>query len=105
MAESEKYKLLKCVKYGDTPYKAGEKISIADADLEEFESKGIIEIDPDTENQAASPAIDPAAEAEMVNLAARCEALKLDLPDGLTIEQVRAAVEKAEQEQKEKGKA
>ena len=37
-------------------------------------------------------------EAEMTDLAKRCEALKLDLPDGLTVDQVREAVEKAEQE-------
>jgi len=44
--------------------------------------------------------------AEQIDLAARCEALKLDLPNDSTIEQVRDAVEKAERvNQEAKGKA
>lgn len=37
---------------------------------------------------------------DIPDLVKRIEALKLDLPDGLTYEQVKEAVEKAEQEQK-----
>ena len=45
--------------------------------------------------------------AEQIDLATRCESLKLSLPDNFTIEQVRDAVEKAEQIEREakKGKA
>jgi len=44
--------------------------------------------------------------AEQIDLAARCEALKLNLPDNLTAGQVKEAVEKAEAEKEDKkGKA
>lgn len=37
--------------------------------------------------------------AEQIDLAARCKALNLDLPENLNIDQVREFVENAEQEQ------
>lgn len=39
------YTLLKNVKYGDTPYKVGEKIEIKPDDLEEFKNAGAIKIE------------------------------------------------------------
>lgn len=37
--------LLKNVKYGNTPYKAGEKIQIKEEDFEEFKKVGAIKIE------------------------------------------------------------
>ena len=39
------YKLLKNIKYGNEVYKAGEKIEIAEKDLEEFTKAKVIEIE------------------------------------------------------------
>lgn len=43
--EATLYKLLKNVKYGNAPYKAGEKISIRPEDLEDFKEVGAIKIE------------------------------------------------------------
>lgn len=45
--EAKKYKLLKNIKYGDTPYKIGEKIEIAVEHIEEFVKAQIIKIEED----------------------------------------------------------
>lgn len=55
---------------------------------------------PETETDPKNT--EPPVTAEMLDLAKRVEALKLDLPDDSTVEQVREAVEKAEQEQDDK---
>lgn len=44
-AEITKYKLLKNVKYGSTPYKVGDEIAIKEEDLEEFKKVGAIKIE------------------------------------------------------------
>lgn len=49
--EAKVYKLLKNVKYGDKPYKIGEKIEIADKDLEEFKKAGAIFIENDEKSE------------------------------------------------------
>jgi hypothetical protein len=43
--EEIKYTLLRNVKYGSTPYKAGDKIAIREEDLEEFKKAGAIKIE------------------------------------------------------------
>jgi len=43
--EKKTYKLLKCIKYGTDICKVGDRIEIADKDLDKFKSKKIIEVE------------------------------------------------------------
>lgn len=49
--ENKKYKLLMNVKYGNMPYNAGEKIEIADEDIEEFKATGAIFVEEDEKSE------------------------------------------------------